>query len=63
MPATEDPLSKGIEEDESHKAELMKLVVEQSSQIKHMENEMEKLLKEKEEATRVALIPLEAVPI
>ena len=41
----------------------MKLVMEQSSQTKHMETEMEKLLKEKEEATRVALIPLEVVPI
>ena len=27
MPATEDPLAKGIEEDESQKAELLKLVV------------------------------------
>ena len=56
-------MEKGIEENESQKSDLMNLILEQSSQIKKMEIEMEKLLKEKEEATRVALIPLEVVPI
>ena len=47
MPVIEDPLAKGIKEDETQKAELMKLVIEQSTQIKKMETEMENLLKEK----------------
>ena len=55
MSATEDPLAKGIKEDESQTEKLMKLVMEHSAQIKKMETEMEKLLKEKEEANRVAL--------
>ena len=62
MPATKDPLAKGIEEDESLKAELLKLVVENSTQIKQMENEMEKLLKEKKEKLEWYLSPWKLSP-
>ena len=37
MPVTEDPLAKGIEEDGTQKVELMKLVIEQSTQIKNLD--------------------------
>ena len=42
LPTTHDPLTKEIEEIESIKADMMKLIVEHSIQIKLMEIEMEK---------------------
>lgn len=47
MPATHDPLTKKIEETESQKADMMKLIVEQSLRIKQMETGMEKMVQEK----------------
>ena len=47
MPATKDSLTKDIEENETQKAEMMNMIIEQVEHIKKMENEMEKLIKEK----------------
>lgn len=44
MPTTHDPLTKEIEEMKIQKADMMKLIVEQSLQIKPMEVEMEKMV-------------------
>lgn len=44
MPIKHDTLTKEIEEAESHKAEMMKLIIEKSIQIKQMEVEMEKMI-------------------
>lgn len=48
LPAIEDPLTKDIEENETRKGDMMKLIIEQNVQIRHMEVEMEKMVKEKE---------------
>lgn len=53
LPIAHDPLTKEIEETESVKADMMKLIVEQSIQIKQMETEMEKMVQEKEKATQM----------
>ena len=45
--ATQDPLTKEMEETKSQKAEMMKPIMEQTLQIKKMETEMEKLVQEK----------------
>lgn len=42
---------------------MMKLIMEQNLQIKKMEAEMEKLIKEKEEAIKKVEIPMDVVPI
>jgi len=42
---------------------MLKLLVKKSAQIKEMEAEMEKLIKEKEQSSQLALVPLNAVPI
>jgi len=63
LPATEDPLAKDIEETKSQKAGVMKLIMEQSAQLKQMETEMEKIIKEKEQASRMSIVPLQAVPL
>jgi len=42
---------------------MFRILIEQSGQIKAMEVEMEKLLKEREQSTQLAAIPLTAVPI
>ena len=63
MSTTEDSLTKDIEENEAQKAKMMKLIMEQSAQLKKMETKMEKLVKEKEKATELSTIPLDVVPI
>ena len=60
---TEDPLTKGIEERESQKADMMKLIMEKNVQLKQMETYMEKIIKEKEQVARMSIIPLEVVPL
>lgn len=45
FPAPEDPLAKDIEETETQKADMMKLIMEQSAQLKQMETKLEKLIK------------------
>ena len=42
---------------------MMKLIMEQNSQIKQMESEMEKMIKEKEQIKKTSKVPLEAVPL
>jgi hypothetical protein len=48
LPPTEDPQTKEIAEREGEKDEMLRLLMEQSAQLREMEAEMEKLLKEKE---------------
>jgi hypothetical protein len=63
IPAIEDPQAKEMEETEVHKEEMIKLIMEQNAQIKEMEVELEKLVKEKEQSVPMTLIPLQAIPI
>jgi hypothetical protein len=48
IPPTEDPQAKEIAEKEGEKDEMLKLLLEKNAQLKEMEAEMERLLKEKE---------------
>jgi hypothetical protein len=63
LPPTEDPQAKEIAEKEGEKDEMLKLLMEQNAQLKEMEAEMERLLKEKEKAKPMEGIPLSAIPI
>lgn len=63
MSIIEDPLTKEIEENEAQKADMMKLIIEQNIQIRKMEEEMEKMIKEKEQSQKMAIVPLDAIPI
>jgi hypothetical protein len=63
LPPTEDPQTKEIAEREGEKDEMLKLLLEQNAQLKEMEAEMERLLKEKEQAKPMEGIPLSAIPI
>jgi len=42
---------------------MMKLIIDQNIQIKEMEAEMEKLIKEKEDSLKMAIFPLYYVPL
>ena len=50
-------------ETEGHKEEMLKLIMEKNAQIKEMEVELEKLVKEKEKSVPMTVIPLQEVPI
>jgi hypothetical protein len=63
LPPTEDSQSKEIAEKEGEKDEMLKLLMEQNAQLKEMEAEMEKLLKEKEQLKSMEAIPLTSIPI
>jgi hypothetical protein len=63
LPPIEDPRAKEIAEKEGEKDEMLKLLMEQNAQLKEMEAEMERLLKEKEQAKTMEGIPLSAIPI
>jgi hypothetical protein len=63
LPPTEDPQTKEIAEREGEKDEMLKLLLEQNAQLKEMEAEIERLLKEKEQAKPMEGIPLSAIPI
>jgi len=63
LPASEDPMAKDIEETETQKYDMMKLIMEQNLQIKHMEEKMEKLVKEKEDAIKRSQTPMDIVPL
>lgn len=63
LPTTEDPLAKDIEEIETQKADMMKLIIEQKAQLKQMQKKMEKLIKEKEKAAKNTVVHLESLPI
>jgi hypothetical protein len=63
LPPTEDSQAKEIAEKEGEKDEMLKLLMEQNAQLKEMEAEMERLLKEKEKMKPMEVIPLSAIPI
>jgi hypothetical protein len=63
LPPTKDPQTKEIAEREGEKDEMLILLMDQSAQLKEMEAEMEKLLKEKEQTKTVEGITLSAIPI
>jgi len=63
LPPTEDSQEKEIAEKEGEKDEILKLLMEQNAQLKEMEAEMEKLVKEKEQLKPMEVIPLRAIPI
>ena len=63
LPSTEDSQAKEMAEVENEKEELLKIIVQQNAQLREMEAELEKLLKEKEQSTPMEFIPLSVVPI
>jgi len=63
MPTIEDPQAKEMTEKEGHTEEMMKLIMEKNAQIKEMEVELEKLVKEKEQNGPMDVIPLNAFPL
>jgi hypothetical protein len=63
LPPTEDPQMKEIAEREGENDEMLRLLMDQSAQLREMEAEMEKLLKEKEQMKTVEGITLSAIPI
>lgn len=63
LPYTEDPQTKEIVENEQHKEEIFKLIIEKNLQIKTTEEKIEKLLKEKEKFTQLAIAPITTIPI
>jgi hypothetical protein len=63
LPPTEDPQMKEIAEREGEKDEILRLLMDQSAQLREMEAKMEKLLKEKEQTKTVEGITLSAIPI
>jgi hypothetical protein len=42
---------------------MLNLIIEQNAQIRDMEVEMDKLIKEKERNVQLAMIPMDAVPL
>jgi hypothetical protein len=63
LPPTEDSQAKEIAKTEGEKDEMLKLIMEQNAQLKEMEVELEKLLKEKEQSKPMEVITLSAVPL
>ena len=49
LPPTEDTQAKEIDETQGEKDEMLKLIMEQNSQLKEMETELERLVKDKEQ--------------
>jgi hypothetical protein len=63
LPPTEDAQAKEIAEMEGEKDEMLKLIMEQNAQLKEMDAELERLVKEKEQSTPMEVIPLSAIPL
>jgi hypothetical protein len=63
LPPTEDAWEKEIAKTEGEKDEMLRLIMEQNAQLKEMEAELEKLLKEKEQSKPMEVIPLSTVPL
>ena len=63
LPPTEDSQAKEVDEDKNEKEELMNLIMQQNAQLREMEIELERLLKEREQMTPMELIALSEVPI
>jgi hypothetical protein len=49
LPPTKDAQAKEIAETEGEKDEMLRLIMEQNAQLKEMEVELERLLKDKEQ--------------
>jgi len=49
LPSIEDSQTKEVAKTENHKEEMLNLIMEQNAQIREMEAEMDKLIKEKEQ--------------
>jgi hypothetical protein len=63
LPPTKYSQAKEIDKTEGEKDEMLKLIMEQNAQLKEMEVELEKLLKEKEQSKPMEVIPLSAFPL
>jgi hypothetical protein len=63
LPPIEDSQAKEIVETEGEKDEMLKMIMEQNAQLKEIEEELEKIVKEKEQLKPMEVIPLSAVPL
>jgi glucosamine 6-phosphate synthetase-like amidotransferase/phosphosugar isomerase protein len=63
LPTTEYSQTKEVAKTKGHKEEMLKMIMEQNAQIREMEVEMDKLIKEKEHSVHMDIIPLEAIPL
>jgi hypothetical protein len=63
LPPIVDSQAKEMVETEGEKDEMLKLIMEQNAQLKEMEDEMGKPLKEKEHSKPMEIIPLSVVPL
>jgi len=63
LPSIDNPQTKDVGQLEKEKEDMFKIFIEQNGQIKEMDTEIEKLLKEKEQSTQLVVIPLKVVPI
>jgi hypothetical protein len=63
LPATEDSQAKEVAETEGHKEEMLKLIMEYNGHIRETKENIEKIIKEKEQNVKMTIIPLEAVPL
>jgi hypothetical protein len=63
LPPIEDAQEKEIVDIEGEKDEMLKLIMEQNAQLKEMEAELERILKEKEQSKPMEVISLSAVPL
>jgi hypothetical protein len=50
-------------ESEGHKEDMLKLIMEQNAQIKEMEAELDKLVKEKKQSVPMVFIELNVMPL
>jgi DNA-binding transcriptional MerR regulator len=63
LPPMEDAQAKEIAETEGEKDEMLRLIMEHNAQLKEMEAELERLVKEKEQSKPIEVIPLSTVPL
>ena len=63
LPPTEYSHAKVIAEIEWEKDEMLRLIMEQNAQLKEMEVELERILKEKEKSKPMEVIPLSTFPL
>lgn len=63
FPFTEHPMKKEIEESEKHNEDMLKLIIEKNIQMKELEEQIEKLLKEKEEDAQLITSLVKTIPI
>lgn len=63
MPTIEDPQTKEIREIEAQKEYMLKLIMEENAQIRDMEDEMGKLIKENQQNTQLVIVPLNIISL